>query len=170
MQEDWTILSPMFFATSTSPQRILDRAGSIAAPLDHEGILKMEVALARLFRCKFVAPDNVANDSPSRSSSAAWRLRRRRRRRRRQRRRRPYTAALLRRPLRAAAAAAAPPPQTSSKWFLFELVRLSAAAIRQLSRELALPSRLLNQVNRGCTLMYQYVLDLKRFILVHTSL
>jgi hypothetical protein len=48
-------------------------------------------------------------------------------------------ARLLRRPLRAAAA---PPQRTSSKLFLLELVCPSAAAIRQLSREPARPSRM----------------------------
>jgi hypothetical protein len=35
-------------------------SASLTATLNHEGFLKLEVAMARLFRCKFVAPDNVA--------------------------------------------------------------------------------------------------------------
>ena len=84
--------------------------GSIAAPLDHEGILKLEVALARLFRCKFVATDNVTIEILVRGLEAAAT---------------PAAAAAAaaatplplhccsRRPLRASAAA--PPPRTSSK-------------------------------------------------------
>ena len=35
-------------------------SSTVTDPSLHEGIPKMVVALARLFRCKFVAPDNIA--------------------------------------------------------------------------------------------------------------
>ncbi len=96
---------------------ILDREGSITAPLDHEGSLKLEVALAR-------PPATLPSKSSSQSAggdagggggggggggnaAAPARL-------------------LWRRPLRTAAAV--PPPRASNKWFQFELVCLSAAA------------------------------------------
>ena len=96
--------------------------------------------------------------SPSRSSSAAWRRRRRRRRRRRSR---PCTAA--------PGAPCGPRPQRRPRgqvvngfclnWCAFQPLRFGSF---QLSSEPAQPSRVLNQVNGGCTLMYQYVLALKR--------
>ncbi len=55
----------MFYAILTSPQP------SLTANLNREGILKLEVALARLFRCKFDAPDNVTIEILVRSLAAA---------------------------------------------------------------------------------------------------
>jgi hypothetical protein len=45
----------------------------LTAILNSEGILKLEVALAQLFRCKFVAPDNVAIKILVRGLAAAGR-------------------------------------------------------------------------------------------------
>ncbi len=119
--------------------------------LNREGILKLEVALARLFRWKFVAPDNVAIEILVRGLAAAGTPAvavADRRRLRLRRHGRPAPARLLRaRLLRRArlcgvrAAAAAHSQRTSSKLFLLELVCLSAAAIRQLSRKPARPSK-----------------------------
>jgi hypothetical protein len=46
-------------------------SASLTATLNHEGFLKLEVAMARLFRCKFVAPDNVAIEILVRGLAAA---------------------------------------------------------------------------------------------------
>jgi hypothetical protein len=37
-------------------------SASLTATFNHEGFLKLEVAMARLCRCKFVSPDNVATE------------------------------------------------------------------------------------------------------------
>ncbi len=63
-QNGLIIICPIFAATSTSPQCILDSDRTIAAPVDYEGILKIQgasgLSLAITFKCKFVAPNNVA--------------------------------------------------------------------------------------------------------------
>jgi hypothetical protein len=61
---------PIFVATSTSPQRILDRDRFIAAPVDYEGIVKMEGTLSRLPKTNF----SPLTTSLSISSSAATAL------------------------------------------------------------------------------------------------
>jgi hypothetical protein len=56
----WKIL----IVTSTSPMRILDQGRTITAPVDYEGILKMEgasdlpLASTVTFKCRF-RPDSV---------------------------------------------------------------------------------------------------------------
>jgi hypothetical protein len=46
-------------------------SSTVTDPSLHEGIPKMVVALARLFRCKFVAPDNIAIEILVRGHSLA---------------------------------------------------------------------------------------------------
>ncbi len=54
--------------TSTSPQPILDRDRTVVAPVEYQGILKMEgtrgdLPLATTFKCKFVAQTTSLSSS-----------------------------------------------------------------------------------------------------------
>ncbi len=73
-EDDWNIIYPIFVATSTSPQHILDTERTIDAAVDYEVILKMEgasgLSLATTF--KFVdAADAAAADAGVRAGASA---------------------------------------------------------------------------------------------------
>ncbi len=55
---------PIYIAKPSSPQHILNRSRTIAAPVVYKGVLKMEgvsrLVLTKTFKRKFIAPNNVA--------------------------------------------------------------------------------------------------------------
>jgi hypothetical protein len=147
-QGAWNNIYPIFVATSTSPQCILDHHRSIAAHIDYKGILKIGGALT------LHSKTNSVNQG---GQSRCWSFRRWMRQRRQQSLLRLQSRCCHRGPGRPAGDRM---NKMVSVWSSAPFSRCSSAAFTRASRVLQHPGT--NLVHRWCTLIYQYLLYLKR--------
>jgi hypothetical protein len=152
-QDAWNNIYPLFIATSTSPQCILDHHRSIAAHINYKGILKIEGALT------LDSKANSVNHWPGANHAAGlpggrggWMCQRRQHR--------PPSLPCRQSRRRHRGPSGDEINKMVSVWTSAPFGRCDSAAF-------TLASRLLQQlgtnlVNMSCTLMYQYVLYFKR--------